>query len=259
MARVAVLYATCGGMGDVGKFVALHALNHPNVTPTIVAVSFASTEGTGLGEPVDITDAVLRETVTAKLAAADVIRVDIGADGAEAALAAACANTDAVVACLGNRQEENMGRLFGIPGYPTRWCELGARKTMAAMATAGVSRLVQLSSFGIGDDYTPLSGLKVFWRLLLNTAGRSMRRDLINMEAAVTASDSIDYALVRALGLTPDRDPTGQVKVLRSSDDGNVDMSVAKSDIAQFMLDEALAPTVHRAAVTVGHPPPETQ
>lgn len=70
--------------------------------------------------------------------------------------------------------------------------------------------------------------------------------------------DSVDYALVRAVGLAPEEPATGEVKVLRASDrkrDRSLSLSVAKSDIARFMLDEATSGTVHRAAVTVGHPP----
>ena len=58
--RVAIVYATRGGMGGVGKFAAMQALSDPRVTPTIIAVSDEQKEGSGLG----ITTSELEDSTT---------------------------------------------------------------------------------------------------------------------------------------------------------------------------------------------------
>lgn len=256
-------------MGGVGKVAAVQALSDPRIDATIIAVSHEATEGSTLGDDIspDITthdynvaDPTARAEVARILSAhADnIVKVDIGADGAVETLAAALEGSDAVVACLGNRQATN--RLLGVVGLPTRWCGIGARKLLAAIEGAKQpKRLVLLSSMGIGDDFLPMSVLKVFWGMLLYTSHWNVRADLVDMEAAVTATPpEIDYALVRTMGLTPPKPHREAVHVLRSSADTDttpLGMTVDQRDLARFMLDEAIAPTVHRAAVTVGHPP----
>ena len=94
---------------------------------------------------------------------------------------------------------------------------------------------------------------KLFAALLL-TATKSARRDLNAAEDAVRASD-LDYLIVRPTGLTPTAQPTGAWKLRSCKADGPVDIEIPKEDVAQFMLQEALAPTLHRAAVTIGGPP----
>ena len=120
-------------------------------------------------------------------------------------------------------------------------------------------RLVVLSSFGIGDDFLPLSEVKISWWLILHTSHRNVRTDLVEMEATVTGSPTtIDYALVRATGLCPLKPHREAVHVLRNSADTAtipLGMTVNQRDLARFMLDEAIDATVHRVAVTVGHPP----
>ena len=98
----------------------------------------------------------------------------------------------------------------------------------------------------------PPSAITRFWGFLLNTIMRSIKKDLIKMEAVAAASE-LDYAVVRSVGLAPEEAPTGEYKVLRKNGDGAVNIAVAKADVAKFMLSEALDGTVHQAAVTVGH------
>jgi hypothetical protein len=266
--RVAILYATRGGMGGVGKLAAVQALSDPRITATVIAVAHES-EGSSLGltdsgtSGHDVADPEARAEVARVLGAhaANVIKVNIGADDAADTLASALAGTDAVVACMGNRQATNT--LLGAVGLPTRWCSIGARKLLEAMRnledSGSPKRLVMLSSMGIGNDFLPFSVVKAFWWLLLHTSHWNVMTDLVEMEAAVAAAPAaVDYALVRAMGLTPIKPYKGAVHVLRSSADAAttpLGMTVDQADVARFMLDEVLSATVHRAAVTVGHPP----
>ncbi|KAJ1475630.1 hypothetical protein T484DRAFT_1827599 [Baffinella frigidus] len=131
--KIAVLYATKGGLGDVGKYAAVHALRRKGVT--VVGLSQEAAEGTDLGIEVDVLDkeakdkfkedfarAVLRSLKLAYKSIVDVLdkeakekfkedfkglglveKVDIGSEQAQAKLEAAIAGCSAVVACLGNR------------------------------------------------------------------------------------------------------------------------------------------------------------
>mmetsp|Transcript_20662 Transcript_20662/g.50021 ORF Transcript_20662/g.50021 Transcript_20662/m.50021 type:complete len:109 (+) Transcript_20662:561-887(+) len=104
---------------------------------------------------------------------------------------------------------------------------------------------------GIGDDFLPLSGIKVFWGCLLATCFRSSQTDLTRMEAVVEES-GLDYLLVRPMGIDPSEKPTGSFQLIKKSGEGGLPMTVSKEDVADFMLDEALLPTLHQAAVTIG-------
>ena len=86
----------------------------------------------------------------------------------------------------------------------------GARQIVDAMQQANVSRLVVLSSMGIGDDYLPTNCMKCFWGCLLTCVWPSTRRDLEQMEAIVTESD-LDYLLVRPMGVDPGELPRNLV------------------------------------------------
>ena len=69
----------------------------------------------------------------------------------------------------------------------------------------------------------------------------------------------IDYVLVRPMGLAPEEPPRGKWATIRQEDPkGKVGMTIAKSDVAQFMLREALLePTATRTMVTIGGAPKE--
>lgn len=115
-----------------------------------------------------------------------------------------------------------------------------------------MSRLVLLSSFGIGDDFIPFRGVRVFWAFLLNVF-RSVKKDLTRMEDVVQKS-ALDYLLVRPVGLTPEEPPRGSWKLLLSKEDGGLSSDIAKADVASYMLQEAVMPTLSKRAVTIGQP-----
>ena len=76
---------------------------------------------------------------------------------------------------------------------------------------------------------------KMWWGM---TMKKEVKADLVAMEKVVTAS-TLSYLLVRAVQLDPAA-PPGNLKAVRTRRDGSVRMKVAKSDVARFMVDEAL-------------------
>lgn len=249
---IAVLYSNKGGMSDVGKFVIDHALKRKYSTDkSLRIVAVCVRNNADLGVPhVDVTNEVDRQAALAALQSKEISTVHVNVDSASAQqdMERAVGECDAVIAAFGNRQ----------PGMPNFLCA-GARLTVAAMQTCGVPRLVMLSSMGIGEDFMPFRGIRVLWAFLLRTLLRPTHRDLLGMEAAVVAGEaSLDYALVRAAGLTPEAPTVGFWKVLSAPHNGPeaLNISVAKADVAQFMLEEAMTPTVRRSAVTITGPPP---
>lgn len=166
--------------------------------------------------------------------------------GAQGQLDEQLADVDAVIACLGSRQPGNTR-----PELKSHWCHAGAEMVTHAMHTAGVQRLVLLSSFGLYDDFTPFGPVKVLWRVLMATILRHAIKDLYAMEDHVSASD-LDYVLVRTAGLTPSAAPAGEWKVLTAGGQGKLGVSISKSDVAAFMVQEALQPQFHRRPVTIG-------
>jgi len=244
---VAILYATKGGMGDVGKFaITLAGLDKPSLSCNIKAIALSiedSTEGTDKGLEVDVEDLELKKKTEKILGTMEenIVKIDVSKDSAEAEIGDAIDGSDAVISCLGNRQP-NM----------ERWCSLGTEKVVGAMQTKKIERLVSLSSMGIGEDFLKTTPLTILWSVLLRSLLRSARKDLYGLEQRVSESD-LDYVLVRPVGLTPSEPPQGSCDQLLSREDGTLQFMLSKSDAATFMLQEALAPTIHNRAVTIGY------
>ena len=95
--------------------------------------------------------------------------------------------------------------------------------------------------------------LQVIWGFILNVLSRAVKKDLVAMEK-VTVASGLDYLLVRAAGLTPEEKITGRWRLLtdKGSKVNTGFFSIAKSDVGLFMLGEALQPTMHSTAVTIG-------
>jgi len=244
---VAILYATKGGMGDVGKFaMTLAGLDESSLSYNIkpVALSLENfSECTDKGLKVDVEDLELKKKTEKILKTMEesVVKIDVSRDSAEAEIGDAIEGSDVVISCLGNRQPKM-----------ERWCSLGTQKVVGAMKTKKIQRLVSLSSMGIGEDFLKTTPLTILWTVLLRTLLRSARKDLYGLEQTVSESN-LDYVLVRPVGLTPSVPPQGSCDQLLSKGDGALQFMLSKSDAAAFMLREALAPTIHGRAVTIGY------
>eukprot|EP00631_Chrysoreinhardia_giraudii_P002821 CAMPEP_0197424198 /NCGR_PEP_ID=MMETSP1170-20131217/25196_1 /TAXON_ID=54406 /ORGANISM="Sarcinochrysis sp, Strain CCMP770" /LENGTH=252 /DNA_ID=CAMNT_0042951673 /DNA_START=40 /DNA_END=798 /DNA_ORIENTATION=+ len=245
--KIAVLYGTRGGMGDVGKFVASQAwAKSPELAVNVAALSWAPKEGGGLGFDKGYPD-VTYEGGRAELEAAfegkHVEAIDAAAEDAVDRLRTVVEGCDAVVACLGNRE----------PFMP-RWVARGTETAVDACRAAKVPRLVVLNSFGIADESVLRQNETIprIWRVLLATLLRRARTDLRQQATFLADScDDLDVLVVKPAGLSPEKAPTRTWKVA-TPDDNAIDYAVAKSDVATFMLDEALHPTMHATAVTIG-------
>uniref|UniRef100_A0A7S1TTP6 NAD(P)-binding domain-containing protein n=2 Tax=Phaeomonas parva TaxID=124430 RepID=A0A7S1TTP6_9STRA len=163
-----------------------------------------------------------------------------------AALTEAFRGCDAVVTSVGNRQ----------PGFEY-YSAAAHRNVVDAMGAAGVQRLVMISSTGCGESWPPLrwSWVGVLFKWFLRLLLRDALRDLDAAEVVVRESD-VDYLILRPSGVSPDRAPLERFELLEeppaSKSDG-VHFEVAKEDVALCALQEALSPTLHRAARTIGH------
>lgn len=236
---VAILFGIKGGLSDVGKFAVEHALKMQGVTVRPVALSLEAEEGSDYSIEVDIKDEQLKLQLKETFNGIKYKTLDIGDPGAQGKLEEVFSGCDAVVSCLGNRQNKAI------------WCNLGAQKVVAAMRSQNVNRLVQLSSMGIGNDYLPMSAIKALWWCMLRTSNKQSYKDLVAMEATVLSSD-VDFVIVRPMGIDPDEKPRGSWKILQRRGEGTLPITVAKQDVAQFMVTEALKPTLHRQCITIG-------
>jgi uncharacterized protein YbjT (DUF2867 family) len=151
--------------------------------------------------------------------------------------------SDGVVCCLGNRQ----------PFYGHNDAYDGTQAVLKSMKANHIQRLVVLSSTGVEEDWPPMefhwSG-KIFGPMLL-TCSRAAFRDLTDMERAVRASE-VDYLIVRPVGIGEDVAPVNQWKLQGEKYKDVIGFNMAKMDVARFMVQEAIEPTKHKEAVTIG-------
>lgn len=142
---------------------------------------------------------------------------------------AALAGADAVVAT------------YGVP-YSRRRVTVyseGLRNIVAAMRSAGVERLVCVTSTSIAPGDAP--GESFFWRKVLvpiflrRLAGRTVYDDMDRMEALVSSSGTT-WTIVRPGGLFNTDQPTGDPEVSTGRIRGRM---TSRADLAQTLLREA--------------------
>lgn len=168
-----------------------------------------------------------------------------------------------VVSCLGHRQPGWKNTDLKKRGLVAH---AGNKQVVAAMKEAKVERAVVISSIAInGDKSWPHWASKVMG-CLFETFQRSAAKDLIGMEAEYCASP-LDYLIVRPVGIGEEVVPTGRYYLQQPGEkksldvtsgtlmDGEVGGNMAKIDVARFMVDEVIHPTLHRKSQTVGAKP----
>lgn len=90
-------------------------------------------------------------------------------------------------------------------------------------------------------------------KILFKTFQRKAKKDLEAMESLYKQS-SLDYLLVRPVGIGEDVVPVGEY-FLQEYGEEAVGGNMAKLDVARFMVDEALSPSLHKTSKVVGSKP----
>ncbi|GBG32970.1 Tsukushin, partial [Hondaea fermentalgiana] len=235
--RVVTVVFQKGGLGDTGRHAVAHALRQ---------------EGENLQVRVVARDPdMLKEILTdGEFASPRLTKIKADPASDVEALEGAIQGADAVVSTLGNRQ-------YGFERFSAR----ATANVLSTMQRNGVERLVCISSVGINEDWPPFvwyTPIRILFSAMLLTVLRSAYRDLSQMETKIRAAgDKVDFLIVRPCGLGPEVVPVGSWKLRMSPEDGPLDDQVAKADVGQFLLQEALHPTIHKTAVTIGQPRPE--
>ena len=140
-----------------------------------------------------------------------------------ATAAAAIAGADAVVSALG----------IGYSRAPTTVYSQGTANIIGAMHSAGVRRLICISSSGVESfPGTPLL-MRAMHTLVLRNLLRHPYADMRVMERAIAASE-LDWTIVRAARLTNSgRRARYRTAVERSAGRG---LSISRADLAGYIL-----------------------
>jgi hypothetical protein len=151
-------------------------------------------------------------------------------------------NVGGVVSALGNRQ----------PMYGSRVGAKGTKNLVNAMEAAKIQRLVAITSMGLSEDWPPgefhWAGDALKWIFRLTGSNR----DLQGAENAILASTSLDYLLVRPVGLGEERRPKGEWFVQKEKYKDKLGPDMSKMDCASFAVQEVLEPTYSRRGVVIG-------
>lgn len=186
-------------------------------------------------------------------------------------------NVDAVITCLGNR-------LPFHPDWRPHIAEYGTTRIVEALLDLDRTRqrIIMLSSVGIGNDWPPLEGLQEgnFLQGLFRTICWEQYQDLSGAERALRrtwSSNQLDYVTARCVLLPDGCPPTGLFQAI-DQPQGSVrlgigdtaagerrgscgragsdyDKFIAKLDAAQFLIQEAVLPSLHRQVVILGGRP----
>jgi len=151
------------------------------------------------------------------------------------AVADAVRGKDAVISALG------VGQSFKPRGLIAR----SAPVIVSAMERQGVRRLIFISALGVGDTAGDLPiAMRIFQRLLL----RAIAADKEQGEQIIRASH-LDWTLVHPAGLT-NKPKTGRYRCGEHLDLRGFP-TIARADVAAFVLTQLRDPTYVRKTVTV--------
>ena len=205
--------------------------------------------------------ALARDPTKIAAAASEKHSMDLNDSDKVASLANVIQGCELVLSCIGNRRGESAV------------VERGTMTIMAAMSKAGVPRMAMISSIGVGDSRFQLLRLGFsgwVFSIIFATLLRKTKEDLNAAEAlAIGAPAGALYGAA-----TPHARPEGvSVVVVRPAGlsnapgggaydvalvDGTVGGSVAREDVARFMLTLAAETKYDNGAVSVGGNAPRT-
>jgi uncharacterized protein YbjT (DUF2867 family) len=209
-------------------------------------IVFGSTGGTGLATMRALTASGHKVTAFArdpsKLLAMPSVTTAQGDVMNPADVNGALPGHDLVVVSLGNSQNPFAMMLGARRTTPANVCEIGTRNIIAAMQAAGITRLLVVTAFGIGDTRERLPfAFKLFYRTVL----REHMADKERQEALVKAS-ALDWTLIQPVGLTDGpatknwlADRTGQIRR----------QQISRADVAAFLV--SLVGDEHYSRATV--------
>jgi putative NADH-flavin reductase len=162
--------------------------------------------------------AAVRDPAKATLDGVRVVAADIRD---AASVRAAVDGQDAVVSAVGAPGRRALG-LYSE----------GGRTLVAAMESAGVNRLIAITSAGVRHDDPSFA---LWYRIAARTLMREQYGDMALLEEIVRAS-SLEWTLVRPTRLV-DEEPTGDYRVLdgETPKDGS---QVTRADLARFIVAE---------------------
>ncbi len=233
--RIAVLGAT----GGVGNHVVRLALEQGH---TVMALARDPSKITATGQ---------------KLEKAS---FDASSPTAAGDLEAGIKGSDMVLSCLGNKRGEET------------IVERGTATLLAAMASSGVPRMAMVSSIGVGDSSWQLYRLGFggwVFSAIFATLLRRTKYDLTAAEQLCIGSPAgwvysaapharpggVSCVVVRPAGLS---NAPGEGKYDVALADGTVGASVAREDVARFMLTLVADQKYDNGAVSVGGNAPRT-
>ncbi|MFP4508773.1 MAG: NAD(P)-dependent oxidoreductase [Spirochaetota bacterium] len=127
---------------------------------------------------------------------------------------------DSVIIALGNTKQN--------PDYVV---SSGTEIILQVMKKLGISRVVAISSLGVGDSH---DSVPVFFKLLMNTVLKKTMRDKERQEALLRES-GLDWTVIRPAGLV-DGEPSGSAR-WGTGPDVNASR-VTRADVAMFALQE---------------------
>jgi putative NADH-flavin reductase len=206
---------------------------------------FGSTGGTGqrliaqaLAAGHQVTAVARRpEAVTVRHDRLSVVRADVLEPGS---LPPAVAAADAVVSALG----------IGYRRHATVVYSAGTANILAAMAGAGVRRVVCVSTSGL---VIPAGGPLLHRLLLRHVLHRLLCKpyeDMSRMEGLVRRS-AADWTIVRAARLT-NGSPTGRFRTATGAALPGA-WSISRSDLASYLLDRVTDPSCHRSTLEIAY------
>lgn len=254
--RLVVLYGI-GGLSDVGRHAILAALEQATVSHVTVITEYPELLNETRWEcgcPTPHTNPATDHPDKVQVIGIDSWKTGNHVDVLKEHMKGATA----VISCLGHRQPGWINKELKTKGIVAA---AGNKQVIEAMlATDGLDRAVVCSSMGIEEDWPPMefhwAGKAMKW--LFQGPSKKTFQDLTDMEKAYKET-SIDYLFVRPVGISEDYVPENKWFLQKEKGVDAVGMNMAKMDVARFMVQEALSPTMHRRGVVIGSEPPKSK